>query len=99
MKKAIATPKGQPTKHVELSQDEINARNAEAEASEAKALADAPYKRLSELDALLTEKAPRMLEDLYRERPLHASVVAMIEEREEIRALLYPKVEEEVDAT
>tara|TARA_R110000851_G_scaffold241680_2_gene394278 strand:+ start:363 stop:614 length:252 start_codon:yes stop_codon:yes gene_type:complete len=41
MKKAIATPHGQPTSYVDLTQDEANARNAEIASNEAKELANA----------------------------------------------------------
>ena len=88
MKKAIATPKGQSTKHVELTQDEINARNADIASNEAKELSEAPFKRLAEIDASLTSKAPRMLEDLFKGLDLHESVVALIEEKEQIRNTL-----------
>lgn len=83
--KAIATPKGEPTKLIDLTPKEIEARNAEIELAEAKEIEEAPYKRIAEIDAELTEKAPRMLEDLFRGKELHESVVALIEEKEEIR--------------
>lgn len=41
MRKAIATPQGQPTEHVELTQAETDARNAEVDANEAEKLANA----------------------------------------------------------
>tara|TARA_R110000850_G_scaffold140324_2_gene261720 strand:- start:18 stop:293 length:276 start_codon:yes stop_codon:yes gene_type:complete len=71
---------------VELTQGEVNARNAEIASNEAKELADAPYKRLSEIDALLTAKAPRMLEDLIKGQTLDDGVIALIEEKDAIRS-------------
>ena len=41
MKKAIATPKGQPTKHVELTQAEVDSRLAEELANTAEQEANA----------------------------------------------------------
>ena len=41
MKRAIASAQGQPTKLVDLTQDEIDARNTEIASNEAKELANA----------------------------------------------------------
>lgn len=59
MKKAIATPKGQPTQYVNLTQEEIDARNAEFTAAESKAVKEAPYNELKRLD----QELPRWAED------------------------------------
>lgn len=88
MKKAIATPHGQPTKHVDLTQEEIDARNAEIERQESEALASAPYVRLAELDALINAKSARILEDLALGNGVHESVQVLFDEKETIRASL-----------
>ena len=84
-KKAIATPKGQPTKYVDMTQAEIDARNAEIALAEAEALANAPYVRLAELDALINAKSARIIEDLALGNPAHTDVVSLFNEKHTIR--------------
>lgn len=86
MKRAIATPAGQPTEHVELTTAEIDTRTAEETANEAEQLANAPYARLEEIDAELSTKLVRMLEDIKGNRPFHASVQTLLDEKAAIRA-------------
>ena len=88
MKKAIATPAGQPTKYVDLTQEEVSARIADEAMVEAKGITNAPYVRLTEIDAELSTKMPRMMEDLSNSVAFHPSVQTLLDEKAAIRLSL-----------
>ncbi|MFT7434141.1 MAG: hypothetical protein ACI9TY_001789 [Alphaproteobacteria bacterium] len=88
MKKVIATVPGKPSKIVDLTVEEIDARNAEIARVEAEILAEAPYKRLDEIDIDLQSKLPRMIEDIKNASAFDVQVQALLDEKASIRLTL-----------
>lgn len=62
MKKAIATPHGQPTRYIELTPKETDARNAEIERAGIKALKQKPFDEIKRIEATYTSNPRRQVE-------------------------------------
>ena len=73
---------------IDLTEEEIEKRNSDISEEEAKELADAPYRRLKEIDDLLNAKSSRTMEDLIKGEPVYSETQALFDEREAIRAEL-----------
>lgn len=88
MKKAIATKIGQPTNYLDMAESEKQSfENLQIEIANNKTK-NKPYERLKEIDGLLNEKMPRMIEDLKNGIAFHSSVQALLDEKTIIRESL-----------